>query len=511
MTERSDDRADPPVGEGGRGLGRLAARGAAVTLAAQLARIVVQVVSVVALARLLSPADYGLFALAVTVIGIGEIFRDFGLSSAAIRAPDLTRGQRDNLFWINAAIGVVLAAGVVAAAPLVALFYHQPRLTAVLMAISVTFLLNGLATQIRADLVRALRFPALALTDIVAPAAGLAAALGGALVGLSYWSLVLQQIVQATLALILLASLARFVPGRYRRGVPMRALLRFGAGLVGSQLVNYVSNNLDTVVIGLRFGRTPLGLYNRGYQLLMTPLAHLRSPMTTVALPVLSRVSADPARFSSFLVRAQLAIGYTLVAALAALIGGARPLVRVVLGERWDGTTPVLQLLAAAAIFDLLAFVGYWTYLSRDLTSSLFRYSIVATAVDAVAILVGSAFGIAGVAAGVAVAAAVMWPISLQRLARLTDFPAAALTRGAARILVFVAAVGLGSWAATAALPGGPALARLAAAAAAAIAVYGAGLVLPPVRRDLAVVLSFARSVVSERRAGPSSPTPTDR
>ena len=97
-------------------LGRRAARGALVTLTGQAARILIQLTSVVVLARLLDPRDYGVLAMVLAVVGVGEIFRDFGLSSAAVQAKDLTLHQRDNLFWINTAIGVVLAVLVFAAA-----------------------------------------------------------------------------------------------------------------------------------------------------------------------------------------------------------------------------------------------------------------------------------------------------------------------------------------------------------------------------------------------------------
>src|SRR5829696_6310068 len=135
-------------------LGRRAARGALVTLAGQAARIVVQLASVVILARLLDPGDYGVLAMVLAVVGVGEIFRDFGLSSAAVQAKDLTVAQRDNLFWINTAIGVVLAVLVFASAVPLAVLYDEPVLRDVTRVLAVTFVLNGLATQFRADLVR---------------------------------------------------------------------------------------------------------------------------------------------------------------------------------------------------------------------------------------------------------------------------------------------------------------------------------------------------------------------
>ena len=96
-------------------LGRSASRGAAVTIGGQAIRIAVQLGSIVVLARLLAPADYGLLAMVTAIIGIGEIFRDFGLSSAAIQAKEITPGQKSNLFWMNAGIGLTLTLLVIAA------------------------------------------------------------------------------------------------------------------------------------------------------------------------------------------------------------------------------------------------------------------------------------------------------------------------------------------------------------------------------------------------------------
>ena len=94
------------------GLGRRAVRGAAVISAGQGLRILIQLASVVVMARLLSPADVGLFAMVMSVAGIAEVFRDFGLSQAAVQAPVLTTQQRSNLFWINSAMGAALAVAV---------------------------------------------------------------------------------------------------------------------------------------------------------------------------------------------------------------------------------------------------------------------------------------------------------------------------------------------------------------------------------------------------------------
>ena len=481
-------------------LGARSARGAAVTLSAQLVRIIIQLGSVVTLARLLTPHDYGLIAMVVAVIGVGEVLRDFGLSSAAIQSPELSLAQRNNLFWINTGIGAVLSIVVFFCADLLATIYHQPDLVPISRALSITFLFSGLATQYRADLTRRMKFSKLAAADVTSPAAALAAAISAALLGWGYWALVAQQLVMAIVLLAMLAYGARWIPGLPKRGVPMRAFLTFGGNLVGAQLVGYVSNNVDSVLIGVRFGAGPLGVYTRAFQLLMTPLNQLRTPLTTVALPALSRITAELRRFGDFICQGQLALGYTIVAGLGLIVAAPEPIVDILLGQQWLSAAPILRLFAIAGIFQTLAFVGYWVYISRGLTRDLFRYSILSAAIKVTCIVVGSTWGVTGVAIGYAIAPALSWPISLWWLSRIAVLPIGRLYAGAGRILGLVAvAATAGAIAATTLSPLGHVL-QILAAVISGIAVYVlAALVLRPIRRDLAVVIRMVRMIRQPR------------
>ena len=472
-------------------LGQRAARGAVVTLAAQGARMLVQLASVVLLARLLAPHEYGLVAMVLAVVGVGEIFRDFGLSSAAIQTPVLTTPQRTSLFWINTAIGVALALLLVAAAPLIAAFYGEPQLVDIARALAPVFVANGLATQYRASLVRDLRFRALAAVDITSAALGLAAALVAAIAGAGVGALVLQQLAQALCLLVGLIAAGRWVPGLPRRGTPVRDLLGFGGNLVGSQLVGYLANNIDTVVIGVRLGAGPLGIYSRAFQLLMTPLNQVRSPLTSVALPVLSRLGDDAPRFERFIGLGQRALGYTLVAGLALVAAAAEPLTLVLLGRPWLEAAGILRLLAIAGVFQTLAFVGYWVYLARGLTRTLLHYSMASACIRIACVLVGSQWGLLGVAVGYTVAPAISWPLSLWWLSRQSGLPVAPLYAGAGRILACAASAGALAWGIAQAVAPLGSVAQLVAAALALGAGYGILALLPPIRRDLAGVLSL--------------------
>ncbi len=481
-------------------LGGRAARGVLVALSGQGLRIAVQVLSVVLLSRLLGPSDYGLLAMVMAVIGVADVFRDLGLSTAAIQAKTLSEQQRSNLFWLNTGIGLLLSLLAFAAAPLLELAFGQPELEDMTRAMAWVFLLGGLTTQHRADLTRRLRFARLATADVAGPVVALLAALVLAQAGAGYWALVAQQLVMYVVVAALVVSAGRWVPSRYNRRTDMDGLLRFGWNMVGVQLIGYAGRNADSLLIGARFGAGSLGLYNRAYQLLMVPLGQIRAPGTQVALPVLSRVQDDDVRWAGLVQRGQLALGYTLVAGLAIVVGAAEPVTAVFLGDRWSEVSPILRLLAVGGICQTLAFVGYWVYLSRGLTAQLVRYSLVETAVRLACIGVGSAWGVVGVAAGFALAPALTWPLSLWWLSRMAPIPLRALLAGAMRVLTVATAVAAASWGATAAGGGWSAALRLAAALAAGAGAYVlVGTAVPAFRRDLAGVLYVVRLAVRRR------------
>ncbi|MGO1315666.1 MAG: lipopolysaccharide biosynthesis protein [Cellulomonadaceae bacterium] len=483
-----------------RGLGGTAAHGALLTMGSQIGRIALQMASVVVLARILVPEDYGLVAMAMAVVGVGELFRDFGLSSAAIQAPTLSRSQRDNLFWINSAIGAVLMVAAFGASGLIAALFGEPRLVLIVQALSVTFLLNGAATQHRASLTRTMAFGRLAVADVTAPLAAFLASLMVALLGGGYWAIVTQMIVTAVVTLALSVTLGGWLPRWWHRGSSVRPLLTYGGNLLGSQLLGYLANNIDTLVIGLRFGAAPLGFYNRSYQLLMRPLSQVRAPATTVALPVLSRVSGTQERFDRFVRTGQLALCLPLMLVLAVVVGATGPVVEVFLGTAWSPSAPILRFLAIAALFDTLAFVGYWIYLSRGLTHELLKFSAVSASIRIITILVGSTWGPVGVAAGYALEPLLTWPLSLWWLSRVTVIPRRQLYAGAGRIIAQGVTVALAAHGGTWMVAGSPAWVQLATAAAAGTMAYALLTVLtPPLRRDLREVVAIGRLALKRR------------
>ena len=491
------------------GLGRTAGRGASTTLVGQLIRIGVQLGGIVVLGRLLDPSDYGLVASVAAIIGVGEVLRNFGLSSAAIQVRDLSRQQKDNLFWINSLIGLALMLLAVLFSPLIATLYGDDRLVLLTQVLASTFLLNGLATQFRADLNRNFHFKALAGSEIGAQVGGLAIGIVMAFSGFGYWALAGQQISQGILTIIILVPITNWSPGWFHRKTPMRHLIAFGSNLAGTQLLGYASRNTDTIVIGATLGAGPLGLYNRAFQLLLLPLNQINGPSTRVALPVLARLQDDPAKYDRFILLGQTIMLHAVTIVLAFSCAQALPIISIALGSNWLGSAPIFQILAIAGFFEAAAYATYWVFLSKGVTKQNLYFALCTRPLLVVFVLLGSFFGVYGVAAGYSLGVALIWPIGLWWISRVTDAPARAMfLAGVRAILGYGFATGA-SWAAVQWIPIQLPLARVALGGVALLAAIGiVMLVWPRFRRDVRSITQ-ARSFLRSAKASPANSAAT--
>ena len=418
---------------GHKGLGSAAAKGALATFSGQGARIAIQVAGLAVMARLLGPADYGLMAMAMVVVGLGEVFRDFGLSMAVVQAKTITRRQRNNLFWINTAIGVVLTLTVLALAWRVSSFYGDDRLTGLLWLLSLIFLFNGMATQYRAQLNRQMHFKKLAAVEVVAQALGLGCGIAMALLGEGYWALAWQQVIQAISSVVFLVMVSGWVPGSPKRGVKVSHLFGYGSSLLGTQLVVYASRSVDSLIIGSQIGAAALGVYNRAYQFLMLPLNQINAPATRVALPVLSRLNGDSKKYWEFISFGQTVLVHVVVVFFCFCIVNADILIRAGLGDQWGSATKVFQILAVGGCFQVAGYVTYWVFLSKGLTSENLKYSVITRPILIVSVLVGSQWGMVGVAIGYSVGLMLLWPIGVFWVGRYTGLDAFGMLRNGFR------------------------------------------------------------------------------
>ncbi len=387
-----------------RELTKKSVRGGITTLGSQGAKFVLGVGSTAVLARLLTPADFGLIGMVTVVVGFATMFTEAGLSMATVQKAEITQEQISTLFWINVLISVAFGLCVLAGSPLVARFYGKPELTAVTAALSFTFIISGLTLQHQALQRRHMRFGTLAGIRIASQVIALVVTILLALYGLRYWALVVGTLSNALAVTLLTFVFCPWIPGKMRKGTGVREMLKFGGHLTGFNFINYFSRNADNILIGRFIGADALGLYSRAYQLFMLPIGQVRGPLNDVALPALSALRNDPERYAKYYQRlldimASLTMPLTVYCVIEADF-----LIRNLLGPKWLGAVPVFRILAIAGFVQVLASTRGLVLMSCGLARRYFYWGLFNAIVCVASFIVGIPYGIQGVAMSYAIA-----------------------------------------------------------------------------------------------------------
>lgn len=375
-----------------------AIRGGFAKVCAQAANFVLRLGSVMILARLLTPRDFGLVGMVTALTGVLGLFRDFGLSSAAIQRANVTEEQKSTLFWINMIVGGILAVVTWLMAPAISAFYHEPRLLGVTAALAVGFVFNAAGVQHGALLQRQMRFTTVAVIDTLAQALSIAVGIGMALLGYGPWSLV-----GMTLTAPLVTSsggwiATRWVPGITRTWDGIRSMMRFGGTITLNSVVVYIGYNLEKVLLGRYWGADVVGIYGRAYQLTSIPTDNLNSSIGGVAFSALSRVQDDPQRLKSYFLK-----GYSLVLALTLPVTivctlFANDAILVLLGQKWREAIPVFRLLAPTILIFAMINPFSWLLFSMGLVGRSLKIALVIAPLVITATIIGLPYGPKGVA-----------------------------------------------------------------------------------------------------------------
>ena len=373
-------------------------RGGLARLCAQAANFLLRLGSLMVLARLLGPKDFGLVGMVTAFTGVLNLFRDFGLSAASVQRATVTEEQTSTLFWINMLVGALLGLLAVAMAPAIAAFYREPRLLWVTVVLAAGFLFNAAGVQHSAILQRQMRFTALAVINTVGLIVSTALAIGGAKAGYGYWALVVMTVTLPLSITVGCWLATAWVPGMPRRRSGIRSMMRFGGTLTLNGLVAYVAYNLEKVLLGRFWGADAIGLYGRAYQLVNIPTDNLNSAVGEVAFPALSRVQDDPNRLKRYFLKGySLVLSFTVPITLVCALF-ADDVILVLLGPKWKEAAVIFRLLAPTIlVFALINPLG-WLLYSLGLVGRSLKIALVFAPLIIAGYLMGLPYGPKGVA-----------------------------------------------------------------------------------------------------------------
>ncbi|MFO1205666.1 MAG: MOP flippase family protein [Burkholderiales bacterium] len=413
-----------------------ALRGRAVSNARWIAvsRVVsigVQLLSLAWLSRLLTPADYGLVAMAMVVTNLATLVRDMGMTQALIQRESLSDETILTSFWFTVGVGLALGAIVALASPLAALAFDAPGVTGILCLLAISFPVLGSTTVHQALLERESRFPLLARIAAVSSVAGLTVGVTAAYLGAGAYSLALNSLTVALVSSCQLWLAAPLSPRWLWSSHEFRGIRQFSDYLVGFNLINYFSLNADSMIIGRFLGAGSLGLYSLAYRIVDFPVNNLTFVASSALFPVMSRQQAVPEEMANLYLRTLAMIAFITAPMMAGLIVVREPFIEVVLGRKWLGMSDVLMWLSAVGFVNSLTCTTGSVLMARGRTNYLLYLGIVGVVLQVPAFVIGLKWGVEGVAAGHLVASAITAAIAFTVVLRV-------LGRGTAQVLLSV-------------------------------------------------------------------------
>lgn len=306
------------------------------------------------LARLLSPADYGVTGMVGIFFAIAGTFIDSGFGSALIRKKDCTDVDYSTAFYFNATVGLVCCILLSLASPFIADFFNTPILADIVIVMSINMFISSLSIVQGARLTAAIDFKTQAkislITTVFSGLVGIAMAYNG----FGVWSLVWQGVLANILRTVLLVSFTKWYPKWQFSQESFKYLFNFGSKILTASLLHTIYSNLSTLVIGKYYTAKDLGYYARGESMANFPSTNITGILGSVTYPVLAKIQDDDKRLITVYRKYIAMTSMVIFFGMFLLVALAKPLILVLLSEKWLPSVVFLQVFCFALMFDHL-------------------------------------------------------------------------------------------------------------------------------------------------------------
>lgn len=327
-----------------RKIGRQAGNASAFILLMSAFKILQQFGGIAIIARLVPPDEYGIFALAMPVVAISLSLSSMGLPQAIVQSRTISHMQVSTLFWINLAFATLAAGIVFACAGFAGEVFHEPRVTPVFQVIGLSILFGAVTGQYASIMRRKLRVKVSEFLILCGETVALIIAIMGALAGMGYWALVLQQILGPLISMVLMMIVTKWLPSSplHARFGEVREALSFGGYIAGMSIVTQLTQYAGIMVIGTQGNPANTGLFQRVRLLSEMPLRRVLIPLGNAFIPTMSRLQDDPEALRTMFVRLISRANLVVLPIAVLMAAGAVPIVAILLGETWEGAGPLL-------------------------------------------------------------------------------------------------------------------------------------------------------------------------
>lgn len=370
------------------------------------------IVFIAMLARLLTPEDFGTFALLAIFLGVATTLIESGFGLALIHKQDTTDDDNSTVFWISLGTATIIALALAAAAPLISAFFELPVLVPLTHIMAVTVWISGFGIVQRALLVKRLAFRQLAIVNLSALFLSSALAVALASSGLGVFTLAWQGMVSALLTSALLWLLNGWRPKVVFDLSAAKRMFGFSGYLLASNLLEVVYSKTYILLIGKFFGTVELGQFNRAESTGQLVTGLVVYPISRVAFPAFSQMRGDRDRIRAGLqgaVRISMLFNAVAMFTLAAV---AKPFVLTIFGPKWEPSVHFLQVLCLGSVLMPLHVLNLQALMALGRSDLFFVLELVKKTIGVVILVLASRYGAIGIAWGIVVAGMISFVIN---------------------------------------------------------------------------------------------------
>jgi O-antigen/teichoic acid export membrane protein len=316
-------------------------------------QVIVQFTQLAILVRLLTPQDYGIFAIVIVSYGLAMIISDMGLNSAYIKNQKITKSQRSTLFWLGMCLAGVSMLILNITAPIVAIFFSMNEASLAIKIISIALIISALGAQIKAQCEKEMQFPRVVKVEIVASIFSFSAAVFMALNDPGIYVLVYAYLVNVTISTILYWLFLRdgWLPILQFSIVDVKGFWQFGVHLSGHRLLNNVITNLDVMIAARLLSPVQLGLYSVPRNFLLKIQLVLNPVINRISFPYISKISQDKDKVAASYLAVMQIISVVNVPIYLGILFFAEDFTRLYFGDQWANEWHIVAILSAWGLF----------------------------------------------------------------------------------------------------------------------------------------------------------------
>lgn len=314
------------------------------------AQLVTFIVSIV-LARILSPSDYGTIALVTVFTTILQVFIDSGLSTALIQKKDADDLDFSSVFYFNFIVCLILYIIMFVSAPCIADFYKDSNLITIIRVISLTLIISGVKGVQQSYVSRNMLFKRFFFSTLGGTIFSAVLGIIMAYAGFGVWAIVFQQLSNNAIDTLILWITVKWRPIKKISWIRLKHLLSFGWKMLASSLLDTVYNNLRNMIIGKLYTSADLAFYNQGDKFPKLIVTNINTSIDSVLLPTMSNEQDNHVRVKDMTRRAIKISTYIMAPLMIGLAFCARPIVQLVLTDKWLPCVPYLQIFCVSYLF----------------------------------------------------------------------------------------------------------------------------------------------------------------